>query len=150
VIELRQVVEGDVDAFYLWQLDPEAVQMAVFTPRRDRASHLEKWRGIIANREGVARTVLVDGIVAGNIVCWPSEGRRLVGYWIGRQFWGRGVATEALIQFVAEIEERPLHAFVAVSNVASARVLEKAGFVLAAEQPPPTPDDVEERLYVLQ
>jgi RimJ/RimL family protein N-acetyltransferase len=150
LIELRPVVEADVDAFYLWQLDPEAFQMAVFTPRRDRAGHLEKWRGIIANREGLARTVLLDGLVAGNIVSWRSEGRRLVGYWIGREFWGRGVATEALKLFAAEIEERPLHAFVAVSNVASARVLEKAGFVLAAEQPPPHPGDIQERLYVLE
>jgi RimJ/RimL family protein N-acetyltransferase len=71
-----------------------------------------------------------------------------VGYWIGREFWGRGVASEALRQFVAEIEERPLYAYVAVTNVASARVLEKAGFIGANENEAGS-DGVVERLYTL-
>jgi RimJ/RimL family protein N-acetyltransferase len=51
-----------------------------------------------------------------------------VTYWIGREQWGRGIATRALDEFL-EIElTRPLHARAASDNVASIRVLEKCGF----------------------
>ena len=42
-----------------------------------------------------------------NIGSWQDDGRRLVGYWIGRQYWGRGVATQALARFVARDPELP-------------------------------------------
>ena len=51
-----------------------------------------------------------------------------MGYWIGREFWGRGVATRALWAFLHEVEERPIYAGVAETNIASIRVLEKCGF----------------------
>jgi RimJ/RimL family protein N-acetyltransferase len=54
-----------------------------------------------------------------------------VGYWIGREFWGRGLATRALSAFLHEVEERPIYAGVAETNVASIRVLEKCGFTAA-------------------
>ena len=65
----------------------------------------------------------------GEYGCWEQDGRLLVGYWVGREFWGRGLATAALAELVTEIPERPLHAWVASSNVGSIRVLEKCGFV---------------------
>ena len=71
--------------------------MAAFGGSRDRASHFEVWTTkIMVNPDGLARTVLVDGAVAGNMLSWSNDGERYVGYWIGRDFWGRGVATEAL------------------------------------------------------
>jgi RimJ/RimL family protein N-acetyltransferase len=57
-----------------------------------------------------------------------ADGRRLVGYWIGQEFWGRGLATEALAELVDIVDARPLYAEVVTTNVASIRVLEKCGF----------------------
>lgn len=56
-----------------------------------------------------------------------------VGYWLGRAFWGRGIATAALRlltahAFAADPGLRRLWAVPFVTNVASARVLEKAGY----------------------
>jgi RimJ/RimL family protein N-acetyltransferase len=56
-----------------------------------------------------------------------------VGYWLGRAWWGRGFATEAVRRIVPYAFETfaaltRLEAHVFVSNAASARVLEKAGF----------------------
>lgn len=56
-----------------------------------------------------------------------------VGYWIGVEFWGRGIATEAVRQlttlaFARHPELRRLYAMPYVGNAASARVLEKAGY----------------------
>lgn len=56
-----------------------------------------------------------------------------VGYWIGREFWGRGIASAALGQFLRAEVARPLNARVAKHNTASIRVLRKAGFVLVGE-----------------
>ncbi|MCY4616182.1 MAG: GNAT family protein [Chloroflexi bacterium] len=57
-----------------------------------------------------------------------------IGYWLGEPFWGRGIATAALIAVTeyafAEHDLVRLHAGVFEWNPASARVLEKAGYVL--------------------
>ena len=57
-----------------------------------------------------------------------------VGYWLGEPYWGRGIATTALVgftrfAFVAYALER-LYAVPFASNLASCRVLEKAGYTL--------------------
>lgn len=150
MISLRAVELSDVEVFYEHQTDPIATEMAAF-PARDRATHDEHWtKRILVNPSGIARTVLVDGAVAGNILSWADEdGRRLVGYWIGREYWGRGVASAALAEYLRDVEERPIHAFVAAHNIGSRRVLEKNGFVLAEHQPEPHEGDIEELLLVL-
>jgi RimJ/RimL family protein N-acetyltransferase len=79
----------------------------------------------------------VDGALAGGIgyTRRPDVERvgAEVGYWVGRAFWGRGIATAALRlltahAFAAEPELRRLFAVPFVTNIASARVLEKAGY----------------------
>jgi RimJ/RimL family protein N-acetyltransferase len=59
---------------------------------------------------------------------------REVGYWLGREFWGKGIATRALVEFLKVVAERPLYARVAKHNIASFRVLEKCGFKLQREE----------------
>jgi len=90
--------------------------------------------------------------VAGNIGSWQDDGLQLLGYWVGREFWGRGVATQALALLVDEVSTRPLYAHVAAHNVGSIRVLEKCGFRRdpAREAKAPAPDDgIEEFIFVL-
>jgi RimJ/RimL family protein N-acetyltransferase len=71
--------------------------------------------------------------VAGNLVSWMQSGRRLFGYWIGQDFWGRGIATRALAECLPQVTQRPLFAYVARHNVGSIRVLEKCDFELAGK-----------------
>jgi RimJ/RimL family protein N-acetyltransferase len=68
------------------------------------------------------------------MLSWEQSGDTLVGYWIGREYWGRGVASRALALFLLEVDERPLHAHVAAHNAGSIRVLEKCGFRIVREQ----------------
>ena len=99
----------------------------------------------------VTRTILVDGRVAGNIGSWPQDGVCLVGYWIGKEHWGKGVATRALTAFLHLVTERPLHAHVARHNVGSIRVLEKCGFSLEREESTELAgEDVAELVLVLR
>jgi RimJ/RimL family protein N-acetyltransferase len=141
---LREVVESDLDAFFEHQRDPEANEMAIF-PARDRAAFDAHWRKILADDSVIKKTIVHEGEVAGNIGSWEQDGRRLVGYWVGREFWGRGLATRALAEFVDVVPERPLHAWVATSNVGSIRVLEKCGFVQVGSRT----TDVEELFFEL-
>jgi RimJ/RimL family protein N-acetyltransferase len=109
------------------------------------------WAKLRREPSNIIRTIVCDGQVAGNIGSWIAEDQRLIGYWIGREFWGRGVATAALAAFVAEVNERPLHAFVAKHNVGSIRVLEKCEFVPSPEHDPSIAgeDGIHEVLYML-
>ena len=79
---------------------------------------------MLRDERAALRAVEADGVVVGNVVSWEHEGEREVGYRIGREHWGRGVATAALAAFVAEVTERPLFAHVANTNAGSIRVLE--------------------------
>jgi RimJ/RimL family protein N-acetyltransferase len=142
---LREVVDSDVDAFFEHQREPEANRMAAF-PARDREAFDAHWRRLLADDSLTKKTIVYEGEVAGNVGCWEQEGRRLVGYWIGREFWGKGLATRALQELTGEVTQRPLHAWVATSNVASIRVLEKCGFVRVGSQK----NDVEELLFKLR
>jgi RimJ/RimL family protein N-acetyltransferase len=133
-VRLRDVEPDDLPIFFEHQLDADATRMAAF-PSRDRAAFDAHWaKNVLGNPAAVMRTVLVGGRVAGNIGSWRQGGVRLVGYWIGKEHWGRGVATRALAAFLHLVTERPLHAHVAEHNVASIRVLEKCGFRLEREE----------------
>src|SRR5215210_9459270 len=117
-VRLRNVEPNDLPIFYEQQLDADATRMAAFPPR-DRAAFDAHWATkILGNPAAVKQTILVDGQVAGNIGSWPQDGVRLVGYWIGKEHWGKGVATRALAAFLHLVTERPLHAHVASTTSA--------------------------------
>ena len=133
-VRLRNVEPDDLPIFYEQQLDADATRMAAF-PSRDRAAFDAHWAtNILGNPAAITQTILVDGQVAGNIGSWPQDSGRLVGYWIGKEYWGKGVATRALAAFLRLVTERPLHAHVVKHNVGSIRVLEKCGFSVEREE----------------
>jgi len=123
-VQLRDVTEGDLPIFFDQQMDPAANQMAAF-PARDRNAFMAHWTKILGDKTNTIKTIFFDGQVAGNVVSWEQSGERLVGFWIGREYWGRGIATKALAEFLGHVKTRPLYAWVAKHNVASIRVLEK-------------------------
>jgi RimJ/RimL family protein N-acetyltransferase len=137
---LRDAVATDLPVFFEHQADPEAAVMADFPPR-DREAFDRHWQRLLADPSLTKKTIVVDGEVAGNAVSWVQDGRRLVGYWLGKEFWGQGVATRALSELIDELGTRPLFAYVAKTNIGSIRVLEKCGFVRS---------DEDEGLYVLR
>ncbi len=131
-ILLRAVTLSDLPIFFEQQLDPDAAAMAAF-PSRDKEAFDAHWAKIMANEAVILRTIEADGQVAGHLVSFLIEGEREVGYWLGREFWGRGIASEALKQFLGVVQTRPLVAHVAKHNLGSKRVLEKCGFKVIGE-----------------
>lgn len=151
-VRLREVVDADLPTFFRHQLDPDANRMVVATPRDAEAFHAH-WAKVLADPTVVSRAILADGVLVGRIGCFKMDGLDAVGYWIGQEFWGRGIATRALALLLEEVPIRPLHARAASSNVASIRVLERCGFAVTGYRMSP-PDDLfpecEEALLVLR
>ena len=90
--------------------------------------------------------IVVNGEVVGGIGLTLHDKKREgvsrhvaeLGYWIGESFWGRGIVTEAVVAFTewgfANLELMRIHAAVYARNPASARVLEKAGFLFEGRE----------------
>ena len=132
-IRLRNVEAADLPVLYEHQCDPAAACMAAFSSR-DWSAFAAHWAAVLADDTVSKQTIVADGQVAGYIGCFGPVAAREVGYWIGRAFWGQGVATAALAAFLRQLPERPLFAHVAADNVASLRVLERCGFTYVGER----------------
>ena len=105
--------------------------------RRDGREFIHLARG---QRPETMFAIEVDGEAAGGIGFVPhTDVERVsaeIGYWLGEPFWGRGIITEALVAVTRHaIEMHHLTRVFALPyarNIASCRVLEKAGYVLEA------------------
>ena len=131
-ISLRKVQDSDLPIFFEHQRDSVANQMAAF-PARDKDAFMAHWAKIMKDESVILKTILFEGQVAGNVLSFEISGEREVGYWLGREFWGKGIATRALSEFLTQVQVRPLYAHVAKHNIASRRVLEKCGFAISSE-----------------
>ena len=131
---LRDVTEADLPIFFEQQRDPAANQMAAFTAKdpADREAFMAKWARILGD-DTVKKAVLVNGQVAGSVSAFvaPWSGQLEVTYWLGREYWGRGIATKALTEFLGHLKTRPVYARAAKDNLASIRVLAKCGFTIS-------------------
>ncbi len=135
-ISLREVYDSDLPVFWEQQSDQVAQKVAAVTRKfhYDRGLFEAHWAKVRANPTITARTVLADDVVAGYAALFGPAGERHVTYWIGRAYWGRGVASAALPALVDLENARPLHASAAADNAASIRVLEKSGFVITGHE----------------
>jgi RimJ/RimL family protein N-acetyltransferase len=136
-VTIRSVQQRDLDVLFEHQLDPEANAMAAFTAAdpTDRAAFDAHWQRLLNDAAITNRTILAAGEVAGHIAAYKSDDLDgpEVTYWIGKRWWGQGVATRAVEQLLAEVQARPLYGRCAETNPASRRVLEKCGFSVVAE-----------------
>lgn len=134
-ILLRDVRESDLSTFFKQQLDRTANYMAAFTSKdpTDRDAFTAHWTKILNDDTITKKTILFEGQVAGHIASFERFGKPEVTYWIGKEYWGKGIATKALSEFLDYLKTRPLYARAAKDNIASIRVLEKCGFTISGE-----------------
>ena len=127
---LRNIADNDLPIFFEHQLDQEANYMAAFTAKdpTNRAAFMAHWRSILANETVIIQTIIFNGHVAGSVSSYEDEGKPEVTYWLGREFWGRGLATQALNRMLHLVVDRPIFARAATDNIGSIRVLQKCGF----------------------
>ena len=133
---LRNIVNDDLAIFFVYQLDQEANYMAAFTAK-DPTNHeafMAHWHRILTNETVIIQTILFNGHVAGSVSSYEEEGKPEVTYWLGKEYWGKGIATWALAEFLTQYNKtRPIYARVAKDNLGSRRVLEKCGFTIIGE-----------------
>jgi RimJ/RimL family protein N-acetyltransferase len=133
---LRNVINEDLPIFFQYQLDPDANHMAAFTAKdpTNQEAFMEHWHSILAEETNIIQTILCNGQVAGSVSSYLDEGKPEVTYWLGKEYWGQGIATWALKEFLAHHNPtRPIYARVAKDNLGSRRVLEKCGFQIIGE-----------------
>jgi RimJ/RimL family protein N-acetyltransferase len=103
------------------------------------ASDARNWLDVVVGHKPETNFAIdVGGEAVGGIgfTLQPDVGHRSaeIGYWLGEEFWGRGIATDALIAVTdhafANYDICRIFAHVFEWNNASARVLEKAGYTL--------------------
>jgi len=151
-IHLRDLRQDDLPRLFEFNLDPEANRLAATIPRNAEA-FAANWTKALADANVVAKAICVGDVLAGSICCFERDGSRSVGYWLSRDFWGKGITSRALQLLLKEIPFRPLHAQVATGNRASLRVLEKCGFVVRSVHMSPATDrylECEEASLVLE
>jgi len=136
-VRLRLTTAADVPLLHLFELD-EASNALAGTKPRDWATFEARWAEILADANGTVtgvtpRVILVDGVVVGAVNISPHAGADSIGYWIAREYWGRGIATRAVALMLAEFPRRPLYATASATNLPSIRVLQKNGFAMISQ-----------------
>ena len=129
-VQLRLVADSDLPIFFEHQRDPLGVHMAAFTIQDpdDRAAFDDHWRRLLSDPTILMRTIEVNGQPAGHVSSYVGDVGLEITYWLGREYWGRGIASAALQAFLLVQTHRPLRGRAAADNAASLRVLERCGF----------------------
>jgi ribosomal-protein-alanine N-acetyltransferase len=142
----RRHEKADLDAFCAMEMDAEVRRYVGGAPRTREAAEerfLSRAMQPAEDRLAMWGTVLKsEGRYIGRCGWYPhlDGGAKVVdeavlGFYLAREFWGRGLASEAGHTFVAfgfdELKLARIVTAVEVGNTASVRVLEKLGFALA-------------------
>ena len=133
---LREVMDDDLPIFFEYQLDKDANYMAAFTSKNptDRKAFNVHWEKIRTAETIVIKTIIYEEKVVGSVLSYEDEGKPEISYWLGKGYWGRGIATRALAEFLEKVNKtRPIYARMAKDNNGSGRVLEKCGFKIIGE-----------------
>lgn len=135
LITLRQTQPADLESLFEFQLDKEANYLAAFSAKdpTDKKAYLEKYTKHLDDPAIHMQTILIDGVIAGSIVKFVMEGNTEITYWIDKKYWGKGIATLALNNFLTLENSRPIFARTAFDNLGSQKVLEKCGFIKIGE-----------------
>ena len=132
-VAIRETLESDWPILFEYQHDPVSSAMAG-VPAREWDAYVALQQTIRADATGLKWTILYDGQIAGDVMSFLQDGQREVGYRIGREYWGKGIATRALALFLDVERRRPLYGWVLAQNIGSQRVLEKCGFTVIGEE----------------
>ncbi|GLJ12428.1 hypothetical protein SUGI_0190780 [Cryptomeria japonica] len=135
-VQLRNFCVADLDEFYEWLSDEQVTKFTTWEAIESKERAREILTKVVIPHPWF-RAICVNGRAVGHIVLKQGEGihscRAEIGYVISRNYWNRGLATQAvqsaLKNGLSELKgvER-VEGLVLPENAASARVLEKAGF----------------------
>ena len=145
-IILRPWRDSDAEVLYKWASDPDVGPRAGWAPHQSVEESLEIIRTVFNDTLHTWAIELKEtGEAIGAMGYGPScecdlparEGEPLIGYWVAKPYWNKGICTEALRLMLDHIREttdiKSLISGHFVDNPASGRVMEKCGFVPTGE-----------------
>lgn len=105
-ISLRPTTVKDLEIFFQFQLDKEAIQLAAFAPKNptDKIAYITKYTKHLEDPTIRSGTIMVGKQIVGSIAKFVVEDDAEITYWIDRKFWGRGIASAALKEFLGQME----------------------------------------------
>lgn len=141
-VELRERTEAHVRTYFARTRDPEIMAMLPQNAETVEQAVADFHKTCLPDASSYGRTIYADREYVGDVWCYcidpEEEPNAMLSYCIfEKSHWGKGIATEALAQFLTEIVPRfslkTVGAFAYCANTASVRVLEKNGFVKMEE-----------------
>lgn len=135
-LHLSPVQESDIPALFRFQDDKDAQYQAAGGAAHESEEAYREFLKRVESKGAVFRTILLEGAPVGYIAAFDRFELRELSYWIGRKFWGQGLATRAVGQWIKEypLPEGGLYARAVKDHPASARVLDKNGFSAVKEE----------------
>ncbi len=130
-ISLRKSITSDLEVFFLNQTDSEANFMAAFTSENpnDKEAYMEKWNRLMKDDTVHMQSILLGDKIIGCVIKFMMFGEAEITYAVSKEYWGKGMTSLALGQFLEIEKTRPIHGRVAFDNIGSQRVMEKNGFI---------------------
>jgi ribosomal-protein-alanine N-acetyltransferase len=130
-ITLTETETNDLHVFFQFQLDKEANYLAAFTAKdpNNKTAYIEKYTKHLADPTIRMRTIKINDEIVGSIAKFMMENEAEITYWIDKKYWGQGIGTAALNNFLKIEPIRPIYGRVAFDNYGSQKVLEKCGFI---------------------
>lgn len=134
-MELIKSIADDLNYFFQFQLNPEAIHLAAFIAKDsdNKEAYIEKYSRFLTDPTINMKTIRLDGEIVGSIAKFMMFGEAEITYWIDRKYWGKGIGAGALKMFLETETTRPIYGRVAFDNIGSQRVLEKCGFIKVGE-----------------
>ena len=139
-ISLRPFTLSDTDDLMVWATDEQVTKFCSWEPYKSKDTAIEFIQNIPKNFSWCHAICFEDRAIGSvSVQCYSGNDKARVrsaelGYVLGSEFWGKGVATKVVKMVVETVfDEFPdierLEALVDVDNLGSQRVLEKAGFM---------------------
>jgi ribosomal-protein-alanine N-acetyltransferase len=133
---LRPLVETDVDAIYAMRSDADVMRFIRESQNRRESAN---WIELVSSRwtsEKIGFCAIIEKS-SEKFIGWcglwqlKETGETEVGYAVAKEFWGKGYATEAALEFLnyafEQLRSEKIVAVAQPENTASRRVMEKLG-----------------------
>ena len=135
---LRPWKESDAESLYHFAKNPNVGPIAGWPPHKSVEESLDIIKTVFSKKETYAITINGKAIGCVGLLFypdtnhyWDDEGVEL-GYWIGEEYWGKGLVPEACKELIKhsfeDLNIDKLYASFRYDNHQSKRVLEKLGF----------------------
>lgn len=133
-VALRNLTSSDLEYFYVWASDHEVTKSLTweaYTSLDDAHQFLVQ----VVEKHPWFKAICLDGFPIGSITLTPGKGcascKAELGYALAKAYWGKGIATIAVKKAIEigflDLDIQRIEAFVDPQNIASERVLVKAG-----------------------